>query len=483
MCGLVGLAGEVSSTMRSKFKDFLDVCQVRGRDSTGVIHVGTEDQEYSFLKQVGTPVNLYDTNAYEDLVERTPSVALIGHCRAKTVGEASRRNAHPFDFPSRKLIGVHNGTLRNQHTLPTYKHGRTDSEAMYEHLADVGPQDTFSKLKGAWACVWWDGEEKTLNFIRNSERTLYITFTKDCRTLLWASEIWMFFAMSRQVGIDLWEGTDQTAKFTLLPENNLFSFRLHPEQKGDGKSLTLRPIKIINPAEEKKSTTVHRGTYTNNFGDGTWINPTTGKRMKWCNELKKSVNVEDDEDEPLALTPPKGGEVVNPFPHLVKSSSESEKALSADEKTPFPISNVSFLQNSAITPTPSQPSNSTKKSLKVTLSLPVMSSKISVQTSNDEKSKSFERQSGGCEPLQSEARAAITKLTSGVSVRVVAGQEYITDNTTGVEYSRTDFEANTLGCCTFCKTKVSTLSNVDNFLNKNSFICKPCLTPNMDGVV
>lgn len=40
MCGIVGIAGKITHQAKNVvFKDFLDVCQVRGRDSTGVIKV------------------------------------------------------------------------------------------------------------------------------------------------------------------------------------------------------------------------------------------------------------------------------------------------------------------------------------------------------------------------------------------------------------------------------------------------------------
>jgi len=133
MCGIVGIAGKITHQAKNVvFKDFLDVCQVRGRDSTGVIKVRDDkDQSYTWVKSVGTPSSLFDFRKYETEIERGDAVALVGHCRHKTSGEVSVKNAHPFDFPDEGIIGVHNGTLRNQHTLDGHHYSKVDSEILY----------------------------------------------------------------------------------------------------------------------------------------------------------------------------------------------------------------------------------------------------------------------------------------------------------------------------------------------------------------
>ena len=124
-----------------------------------------------------------------------------------------------------------------------------DSEVMYAHLAKHGAQETFSTIEGAFACVWWNDKEKTLNFIRNSERPLYFTWSEDCRMMFWASEPWMFAAVERKV--KLWDGGKDKKKIIPLPENQLWSFKINANAKGDEKVLNMRPVKKISPAVEK----------------------------------------------------------------------------------------------------------------------------------------------------------------------------------------------------------------------------------------
>ena len=156
MCGIVGMAGKIDHGMQTKvFPDLLAVCQVRGRDSTGVIAVD-DDMNYEYLKALGTPDYLLSQVNYPAIVERGLKTALVGHCRAKTTGAINVRNAHPFDFPDKGIIGVHNGTLRNYTALEDRLKYEVDSQVLYNSIANIGPLETFPQITGAWCCVWWD---------------------------------------------------------------------------------------------------------------------------------------------------------------------------------------------------------------------------------------------------------------------------------------------------------------------------------------
>jgi len=113
----------------------------------------------------------------------------MGHTRHATKGKINRANAHPFDFDT--LVGAHNGTLTTQYKLDDYKDFDVDSENLFHHMEKNGVSDTTSKCGGAYALTWYDKVEKTLNFLRNDERTLFATFSEDMKTVFWASEAWM----------------------------------------------------------------------------------------------------------------------------------------------------------------------------------------------------------------------------------------------------------------------------------------------------
>ncbi len=156
-------------------------------DSTGIAAVRPTG-ETLVTKSVGDPFQLFDQGRTQEILRGTNNV-LMGHGRAATVGKVTRRNAHPFEFET--LIGCHNGTLTNRHNMKYGNRYDTDSEALLAQIEDDGVEKTFEKLQGAWAITWYDKEKKQLNFLRNKERPLFLGFTSDKLTLLWASEKWM----------------------------------------------------------------------------------------------------------------------------------------------------------------------------------------------------------------------------------------------------------------------------------------------------
>lgn len=64
----------------------------------------------------------------------------------------------------------------------------TDSEAIIIAISKFGIEETVKHLQGAWALVWVDTKENTLNFLRNKERPMWYSYTKDFKQVIWASE-------------------------------------------------------------------------------------------------------------------------------------------------------------------------------------------------------------------------------------------------------------------------------------------------------
>lgn len=471
MCGIVGIAGDISYQARQLFRDFLDVAQTRGRDSTGVIKV-KKNQDYDWVKQVGPPAYLCDSRAYEKRIEVGDALALIGHCRAKTVGEVSVKNAHPFDFPEKGICGVHNGTLRNERDLDTYEHSKVDSEVLYGHLAEHGPAETFNKTKGAWACVWWNNEEKTLNFIRNKDRPLWFTWSKDNKMMFWASEIWMFSAIARKIALAE-PGEDGKSPYFELPTNKLWQFKFNPSAKLNEPVMIFKtPVDI----EEWKAPVVERvgwtqsdnGTWTRDGGEvanpfgfngrGRYLGEDLDDDLPWEAYSYRGPRHGQTDPHPI-ITPPVAA---LPAPtHQLPANPDGTPA----ERKSSPISNVSFLTHSA-QPTASETvSTSMKRKVRDLLSLPVTNLNHS-GSSNKGK---------GCVGLGRPSQSPRLQISGGVSHRTVSGLRYITDNSTKSEYLEKEFIENTGGKCSFCKTTVKALDKVGLILNKNSFICTDCL--------
>lgn len=195
MCGLVGMIGpKLEAKHEDAIEDGLHVASLRGMDSVGVGIVPFDDTSMPFInKRLGSP-------PFRALIPFNGAKVLIGHVRSATIGGATNRDlAHPFGFDN--IMGVHNGTLRGpwRRVLEDQTNERfgSDSQAIFYNFAYWGVRETIESIYGAWALIWWDNDEKTLNMVRNSERSLWLA-KGESGTIYWASEHWMISAMLRQ---------------------------------------------------------------------------------------------------------------------------------------------------------------------------------------------------------------------------------------------------------------------------------------------
>lgn len=215
MCGQAGIAGSITFQSEKVFQNLLIYNSTRGTDSTGAASVKRQPNkdkgvDVVIAKEVGNPFELFytkRTNAsdYSDVTGGQHRL-LMGHCRASTRGATSRKNAHPFLFNT--IIGTHNGTLdyNTVHKLSGGNKFETDSEALYNEIEGIGIDETIKKLKGykdpgsniscpdAYALVWYDAKDNSINFLRNKERPLYFGFDKKKEQIFWSSEFYHLLA-------------------------------------------------------------------------------------------------------------------------------------------------------------------------------------------------------------------------------------------------------------------------------------------------
>tara|TARA_R100001086_G_scaffold249777_1_gene190902 strand:- start:29451 stop:30674 length:1224 start_codon:yes stop_codon:yes gene_type:complete len=184
LCGIVGVIGSSWNERVKVFKQLLYVGTLRGFDSTGIFKVGVGGSVEMYKKAVSAP-DFLDFKHVDDIINSFGSV-LVGHNRAATKGKVNNVNAHPFQFDN--ITGVHNGTLTHRHKLDDYRDFEVDSENLFYHLQRNGLQDTLDNCDGAYALVWHDSEEKTINLYRNKERPLHYAYSEDRKSLYWASE-------------------------------------------------------------------------------------------------------------------------------------------------------------------------------------------------------------------------------------------------------------------------------------------------------
>jgi predicted glutamine amidotransferase len=174
---------------------------VRGKDSTGVASV--TDKGVNIVKDTVYPLSLMRTKGYREKIKQTfeSSTALIGHNRSSTIGITNKRNAHPFRHGHITL--VHNGTLHKSINVKGHGQFGTDSESICASIARCGIEETYSKLDGAAALMWWDEKTGRLNTVRNYQRPLVMCYTEDYQHIFFASQEWLITDIAEQRGINL----------------------------------------------------------------------------------------------------------------------------------------------------------------------------------------------------------------------------------------------------------------------------------------
>lgn len=222
MCGIVGVAGLVTTKEEKIFKNLLIMDSIRGEDSTGIAAVNVQGN-VTVVKQVGNPFELMGMQKFKEIFARL-STCLIGHNRWATTGAVKKANAHPFEFDS--LVGVHNGTLKNKWKLEDGNKYDTDSEALYYNIDKNGLKPTIEMVEGAYTLVWYDKNDESINFLRNEERPLSFALSEDGKALFWASEGMMLAYACAREGYKLREiqqlPIDQHYKFFLPDGDNAF---------------------------------------------------------------------------------------------------------------------------------------------------------------------------------------------------------------------------------------------------------------------
>jgi hypothetical protein len=193
MCGIVGLscfsAGGLFVRDLDIFKQALIGDSLRGTDGTGIVRV-MRDGNYDLRKIEGDPFGLFRAQGvmpWLDNAAKDCDPIIFGHNRFATFGKRNTTNAHPFEHGD--IVLVHNGFISNLEAFgKEAKSKEVDSHGLTVALASYDTLDVLEQLEGAYAIVWYDLKQKTLNIARNHDRPLWIAAQKQFNRMMFASE-------------------------------------------------------------------------------------------------------------------------------------------------------------------------------------------------------------------------------------------------------------------------------------------------------
>lgn len=222
MCGIVGVMSNfITNSELEQFYDLSAVATHRGRWGGGVacIQNGKKGRTTVRVARTTAPLNaLVASERFYEIIGKDRSF-LLGHARWPTVGGNEIKNVHPHVVGN--ITGVHNGTMQEVGGVKVTK-DMSDSKMVFECIAEHGVDHFIKTSKGAYALVWINEDDGTVNFLRNSQRTLYgaeYGWNGRCSTLYFASEkAQLELVLSRHLKsmVDV--------KITLIPEMIHFKY-------------------------------------------------------------------------------------------------------------------------------------------------------------------------------------------------------------------------------------------------------------------
>lgn len=236
MCGLVTVITKnktgVNNIDVKMFTELLFADTLRGSHGTGVMFDTKQDGVQVLKAPIPAP-RFIESNDYVDLMAfmYKESTFAVGHNRWATKGSHIYQNTHPFKEGAVTL--VHNGTLL---THRHFANVEVDSHAICHAINNMGADAAIEQLDGAFALIWHDSRNSTLNFVRNKERPLCFIET----TYSWI--------ICSEEKLGLWIASRNNQKVVEsyeLEEGYLNSFNLL-DRTWDSRQVKLRP-KYIAP--------------------------------------------------------------------------------------------------------------------------------------------------------------------------------------------------------------------------------------------
>jgi len=204
MCGLFG--GITNNLLLYREIEYIQqlgvMAQLRGVDGTGIVTVhNKKNKKMSFqtLKRVCNSSAFLSLEEATSLLYQDRVFVISGHTRKATSGEINETNAQPIHTGA--IIGCHNGVIDHLSPPKALEKTRTDSRSFLEKISTDGIISAVDNIReGAYALVYIDIKDRSLNLCRNYKRPLYIMWNSDKSTLYWASEKGMLDLLRERAG-------------------------------------------------------------------------------------------------------------------------------------------------------------------------------------------------------------------------------------------------------------------------------------------
>lgn len=184
MCGIacvINTKTENKETAKRIFKSILLANEERGKDSTGVLAIDREHEEFSLFKDI-IPASKFLTRKK---FRQTEADVWIGHTRLATLGDVNIRNAHPLRRG--EIFIVHNGVISNHKELAKslgYNY-QVDSEVLIPMIKEED-WDLLQEIEGTANFIAWN-KEKGLIHIERHDNPLYCAVLKELGILMFSS--------------------------------------------------------------------------------------------------------------------------------------------------------------------------------------------------------------------------------------------------------------------------------------------------------
>lgn len=286
MCGLVGIAGDLLAADEKLFARLLLMDVWRGPDSTGAA-VRRTTGDVLLAKVPSHPLDLFDDKRWKTAVEGKAhySDIFLGHNRLATTGKVSYSNAHPYEYGT--IVGAHNGTLdsRSFKALTTEVGDfEVDSQALFAYIDAFGIENTIPEIEGAWALTWIDSKDKTLNFLRNEERPLWLARSEDGKRLLWSSEMGILAGAIKSCDYKV-RSDDKGFAFYTLPIDTWFSLSLEDLKHSPGIFPQWKSKTLKGKPKTYTQTSVGKGIPWHQGGNKEWKSQKPSKTTSWTNSM------------------------------------------------------------------------------------------------------------------------------------------------------------------------------------------------------